>query len=82
LVEFGDHRCKVRAKLSAPYPDELRSQLLRASRTPAECTVDLVGKLDRWVGECFRDAAIALLEDCGVDAAEVTAIGSHGQTLR
>jgi anhydro-N-acetylmuramic acid kinase len=82
LVTFGDHRCDVRATLSVPYPDELRSQLLQAARSPAECTVDLVGKLDRWVGECFRDAAIALLEDCGVNAAEVSAIGSHGQTLR
>lgn len=82
LVEFGEHRCDVRETLSARYPDDLRSALLKASRTPAECTVDLIGKLDQWIGECFRDAALALLQKCGVSADEVTAIGSHGQTLR
>lgn len=82
LVEFGDRRCDVRANHSVPYPDELRSQLLLASRTPDKCTVDLVGNLDRWVGECFRDAAIELLGICGINATDVTAIGSHGQTLR
>jgi 1,6-anhydro-N-acetylmuramate kinase len=82
LVEFGDHRCEIRAALSAQYPGELRSALLKASRTPAECTVDVIGNLDRWIGECFRDAALALLKECDIAAAEVAAIGSHGQTLR
>jgi anhydro-N-acetylmuramic acid kinase len=82
LVDFGEHRCDVRATLSARYPDELSKALLQASRTPAECTIDVVGNLDRWVGECFRDAALALLVQNDVSAVEVTAIGSHGQTLR
>jgi anhydro-N-acetylmuramic acid kinase len=82
LVEFGEHRCEVRATLSTPYPDELRATLLRASRTPAECTVDVIGNLDRWIGEYFRDAALALLMHNDIDAGEVAAIGSHGQTLR
>ena len=82
LVEFGDHTCRVRATRSTPYPDELREALLSASRTPAECTVDKIGSLDRWVGECFRDAANALLQENDVIASSVTAIGSHGQTLR
>jgi len=82
LVEFGDHRCEIRATLSAQYPGELRSALLKASRTPAECTVDVIGNLDHWIGECFRDAALALMKKCNIAAAEVAAIGSHGQTLR
>jgi anhydro-N-acetylmuramic acid kinase len=82
LVEFGDHRCEIRASLSAQYPDELRAALINASQAPAECAVDVIGKLDHWVGECFRDAALALLKQCNVSAADVAAIGSHGQTLR
>ena len=82
LVEFGDHRCEIRATLSARYPDELRAALINAAQTPAECTLDVVGKLDHWTGECFRDAALALLKQCDVSAARVVAIGSHGQTLR
>ena len=82
LVEFGDHQCKVRATLSAQYPDELRSALLKASRTPAECTVDVIGNLDQWIGECFRDATLALLNESEASADDIAAIGSHGQTLR
>ena len=82
LVEFGDHQCDVLATLDSPYPDELRDELIVATQCPAECTVDTIGKLDQWVGECFRDAAIALLGQQGVAAASINAIGSHGQTLR
>ena len=38
--------------------------------------------MDQWTGECFRDAALTLLADAQVAADQVTAIGSHGQTLR
>jgi anhydro-N-acetylmuramic acid kinase len=82
LVSFGDHECNVLATLSVPYPDELRKELLGASRTPAECTVDKVGQLDHWVGSCFRDAALQLIFESGTDSATISAIGSHGQTLR
>lgn len=82
LVSFGDHRCNVTATCAVPYPDDLKSELLGASRKPAECTVDKIGQLDRWVGECFRDAALQLISEAGVTPDAVTAIGSHGQTLR
>jgi len=82
LVIFGDHRCNVRATHAAAYPRELRDGLLTASRQPGQCTVDRIGQLDQWVGQCFRDAALQLLSKAGVAAKAVTAIGSHGQTLR
>lgn len=82
LVEFGDHQCNVLATAAVAYPAELRTQLIQGSRTPASCTVDMIGKLDQWVGECFRDAAVKLLSQAGVDPQSVAAIGSHGQTLR
>ena len=82
LVAFGDHQCNVLAILAAPYPDELRKELITAAQSPGECTVDMIGHLDQWVGECFRDATIELLEKQGIAADSVDAIGSHGQTLR
>jgi anhydro-N-acetylmuramic acid kinase len=42
----------------------------------------MIGQLDNWVGECFRDAALKLLSTAGVEPSSITAIGSHGQTLR
>jgi anhydro-N-acetylmuramic acid kinase len=82
VLEFGERQCSVIATLAVPYPDELRKQLLTASRTPAACNIDKVGHLDHWVGECFRDATLALLRQHDIDRGDVVAIGSHGQTLR
>ena len=82
LVSFGDHECDVLSVCGVAYPDALRAELLTASRQPATCTVDKIGQLDRWVGECFRDAANQLLEQSNYNASSITAIGSHGQTLR
>ena len=45
-------------------------------------TLDELGRLDVQVAQAFADAALALLDDAGVTAAQVAAIGSHGQTLR
>ena len=82
LVSFGDHECDVLSVCGVDYPAELRDALLTASRQPASCTVDKIGQLDQWVGECFRDAAIELLDRSNYNASTVAAIGSHGQTLR
>ena len=82
LVELGEHQCTVLETAAIEYPAELRQELLNATRTPANCTVDKIGYLDQWVGECFRDATRELLSKADVDPATVRAIGSHGQTLR
>jgi anhydro-N-acetylmuramic acid kinase len=72
----------VKATQAVDYPKDLRDELLTASRQPAQCTVDKIGQLDRWIGECFRDATLQLLKNANVDSRSVVAIGSHGQTLR
>jgi len=82
VIEFGDHQCSVLATAAVDYPDELRDELLQSSRTPANCTVDKIGQLDQWVGECFRDATIKLLAQADIKPNSIEAIGSHGQTLR
>ena len=82
LVEFGDASVRVVGTCSYDYPPELRERLLAAIATPLDQEIPGVVELDRETGDVFRDAALALLDDAGVDPAEVAAIGSHGQTLR
>lgn len=82
LLSFGNHKCDVVASRSSPFPQELVGALLGASRNPASCNVDMIGMLDSWIGECFRDAVIALLKQQNLSPDAITAIGSHGQTLR
>ena len=82
LVSFGHGSVEVHAAHAYAYPLELRNRLIAAIRNPDRCTIDETGQLDHWTGECFRDAAVTLLADAQVAADQVTAIGSHGQTLR
>ncbi|NNF41404.1 MAG: anhydro-N-acetylmuramic acid kinase [Woeseiaceae bacterium] len=82
LASFADDRLSLHATHSHDYPDELRRRLEAAKRNPAETGLDRLGQLDRWVGECFRDAALAVIEKSGIAPRDVVAIGSHGQTLR
>ena len=82
VVRFGKQDAQVLASLEHPYPEPLRKKLQQAISNPESCTVDDVGTLDRQVGESFRDAALAVLAANGLAAADIVAIGSHGQTLR
>ena len=82
LVKFGDRTVSVDRAATYPYPEELRGWLFTIARYPAHATIDDVGALHHWTGECFRDAAKSLLDEAGVHAAAVRAIGSHGQTIR
>ena len=82
LVSFTESGLELHATRVLPYPPALREALLSAIQEPLEVELDESGKLDRQVGECFRDAAVALIESSGVDPVDVRAIGSHGQTIR
>lgn len=82
LVQFGESGVDIIATHEHPYADTLRHALLQAVAAPSDRPVDNIGALDRQVGEHFRDAALALIAGCDFPAANVRAIGSHGQTIR
>ncbi|MET0117832.1 MAG: anhydro-N-acetylmuramic acid kinase [Sedimenticola sp.] len=66
---------------TSPWPEQLQAQL-RELATPGQADIDLLGSLDNQVAEQFARAASGLLEQSGIAAADITAIGSHGQTVR
>ncbi|HNP35911.1 MAG TPA: anhydro-N-acetylmuramic acid kinase [Woeseiaceae bacterium] len=82
LVDLDTRSLSVIATHAEEYPPELAARLRRAMLDPASCGVDELGELHVWVGRCFRDAALKLLENSGLAANTIRAIGSHGQTLR
>jgi anhydro-N-acetylmuramic acid kinase len=82
LFEIDESSCTTKATLTQEYPGALRTELLDASRNPGNCDVDTIGRLDNWVGECFMQAAEALIARNNVDKSLIRAIGSHGQTIR
>src|SRR5204862_4426181 len=81
LVRFdGDAPHVIRAR-TYPLSPEVRELVLRVSQAEALVHLDEFGELDTRVGQAFAEAAQELLEEAGVDASGVRAIGSHGQTL-
>jgi anhydro-N-acetylmuramic acid kinase len=81
LARFGPSTQLV-ARLAVPYPASLRSRVLALARSDAAASLDELGRLDVELGAAFADAALALLEQAGVSASSVHALGSHGQTVR
>ncbi len=66
---------------SHPIPPELKQKILELSQ-PGSNEIDRMGQLDRELGIAFAEASIALIESSGLSKDLITAIGSHGQTIR
>lgn len=81
LVRFGPAP-QVLFGRTYPLPPDLLEDVLRLSQAEARLSLDEVGRLDTRLGQAFASAARQALADAGVAASDVTAIGSHGQTLR
>ena len=82
LVELADNKtAKVLGCHSHDIPDQLRQNLATLSITGGDA-IDLLGEADQQLGELFADAVLALLATCAVSPEQITAIGSHGQTVR
>lgn len=80
LVRFGP-RPELVATHAQPFPEELRREML-ALAVPGENEIDRLGVVDAQLGKAFAHAVRALLQEARVDASQVRAIGSHGQTIR
>jgi len=64
-----------------PIPIKIRERIAALSlQGPDE--IEQMGRLDRELGQLFADATLNLLEQAGISARDVAAIGSHGQTIR
>jgi len=82
LAEFDRGRFKgLRATHHLHYPAALRGRLLQVARSDAALSLRELATLDTAVADHFADAALGLLAAAGIEAAAVSAIGSHGQTV-
>lgn len=63
-----------------PFPKKLKSRLLNIC-TGQMTNLPEVGELDHELGHLFADAVLALLAKSPFDKTQITAIGSHGQTV-
>ncbi|MGQ4660576.1 anhydro-N-acetylmuramic acid kinase [Lysobacter sp. F6437] len=83
LVQFdADGHCELRLGRAFPWEPALRQRLVELGQGGALQSLEELGTLDVRIGEAFADATRQLLAEAGVAAADVRAIGSHGQTVR
>lgn len=86
LVRFGagvsDTGCRLEHGVTVPWDPALRARLVELGQGGDARGLDELGTLDVQVGEAFAQAVHGLLAIAGVDARDVTAVGSHGQTIR
>src|SRR5690606_28430859 len=82
LVQFDDGRARLRFGRTYPWDPALRSQLVALGQQGSSPSLDAIAELDVRVARAFADAANLCLADSATPAAQVRAIGSHGQTLR
>jgi anhydro-N-acetylmuramic acid kinase len=81
LLDLSSSQPVILATHSHAYPARLHERLQAALQLKEALQADL-SALHREVGACFAAAANALLHESAIDPATVTAIGSHGQTIR
>ncbi len=81
LVDFSAGQPRLVRSYCQPWPTRLHRALLD-TRKLKDDELDSLGELDIQTGHAFAQAAHALLEIADVAATAITAIGSHGQTIR
>lgn len=83
LVRFDAHDApELIAAHTFAYAAALREEILAVSQAATSIDLDRVGRLDHRIGAAFAQAARDLLDESGLSARDVAALGSHGQTLR
>jgi anhydro-N-acetylmuramic acid kinase len=80
LLEEGDPP-RVVAGRTYSLPEDLRASLLRLGQ-PGSDDLDTLGAADTALGQFIGQTALAFLRQTSTSPAAVTAIGSHGQTVR
>lgn len=81
LVDFAPSPWRVRAHRHAPFPSDLRSELLTLN-TPGPDELHRAALAANALARQYAALVSAVLLDAGTAADAVCAIGAHGQTVR
>ena len=81
LADFSDGKISVQGYAAAPFPVALRAELM-ALNTPGDNELHRAALAGNGLARAYAGVVQQLLEDAGVAAQAVEAIGAHGQTVR
>lgn len=80
-LEWNEGKIRILGHLEHSYAPELRQDIVELCQ-PGPNEVQRLGQLDHRLGLAFADTALKLIETLRLKPSEITAIGSHGQTVR
>ena len=80
LIGFGPDGIEHSERISHAYPDTLHRQLEKLAAN--EGTPATLGEADARLGDAFADCALAVVAKASLQPGDITAIGSHGQTIQ
>jgi anhydro-N-acetylmuramic acid kinase len=81
LVAFENGSCQLQDTHFLAYPESLKTELL-ALHTPQHNELETASTLGCRLAHLYADAVKQLLSKANVNAADISAIGCHGQTIR
>jgi anhydro-N-acetylmuramic acid kinase len=81
LVDFSAAKPELIKARTYDWDAVLHRTITNVLDTPGQTTLQTLGTLDAQLGEAFARAALDLIDSAGIDADQIIAIGSHGQTL-
>lgn len=81
LLRIGDAGMQLLHTLEFPIPMATRAAIADLCHSGSD-EIERMGPLDRELGALFAQASLNLLTQNGMRADQISAIGSHGQTIR
>ncbi len=81
LADFPDKLPRTLATFCLPYPTAIRQQALQLQAAQHD-EIHAAALLANELARCYAQAVQQVLADAGASAAQVAAIGCHGQTIR
>lgn len=81
VVDFSAPQPAVLAADTLPFDAALNQILARLRADPDRFPAAQLGELDARLGAAFADAALRVIKLANLSAADIRAIGSHGQTV-
>jgi anhydro-N-acetylmuramic acid kinase len=82
LVDFDAAPLRIIATSATAFDPSLKRRISALIDRADRVALDEVGQIDVELARAFAHASLALMKSAGIGASRVTAIGSHGQTLR
>ncbi len=81
VADLSTARPQLLAAQTLPWDAPLHAKLLATLNRPEAVSLNELGELDAALGDAFAAAALAVIATAGLRPTDITAIGSHGQTL-